>query len=138
LGLEINFLDETRRWYTCDDNWSLFLYETGYVGLVLIGALLFSAAIYALRTRWIFRGTEGAVSGVFFVCLAGFYFLMLSVAAYSWGQQGYMSWILISLAVSHRRVLLQDRARKVEEKRRQRELDARQQHALPELVHAGA
>jgi hypothetical protein len=138
LGLEINFLDETRRWYTCDDNWSLFLYETGYVGLVLIGVLLFSAAIYALRTRWIFRGREGAMSGVFFVCLAGFYFLMLSVAAYSWGQQGYMSWILISLAVSHRRVLLQDRARKVEEKRRQRELDARQQHALPELVHAGA
>ncbi len=110
LGLEITFLDQTRRWYTCDNNWALFLYETGYVGLVLIGALLFSAALFALRTRWIFREQEGAMSGVFFVCLVGFYFLMLSVAAYSWGQQGYMSWILISLAVSHRRILLRERA----------------------------
>jgi hypothetical protein len=136
LGLEINFLDETRRWYTCDDNWSLFLYETGYVGLLLIGTLLFSAAIYALRTSWMFRGKTGVMSGVFFVCLAGFYFLMLSVAAYSWGQQGYMSWILISLAVSHRRVLLRERALEEHQKRSQKELNASEQHAVLALVHA--
>jgi hypothetical protein len=45
------------------------------------------------------------LSGVFLVSLAGFNFLMLSVAAYSWGQQGYMAWILISLSVSYRRVI---------------------------------
>ena len=137
LGLQITFLDQTRLWYTCDDNWSLFLYETGYVGLILIGALLFSAALYALRTRWMFRGGEGAMSGVFFVCLAGFYFLMLSVAAYSWGQQGYMSWILISLAVSHRRMLLRERALEANRKRSQRELHASEHRGVPELVHVG-
>jgi hypothetical protein len=84
-----------------------------------------------------FPGEKGAMSGVFFVCLAGFYFLMLSVAAYSWGQQGYMSWILISLAVSHRRMLLQQRALDREEKRNPRESDALQ-HVAPELVHARA
>jgi hypothetical protein len=135
LGLEITFLDQTRRWYTCDDNWGLFLYETGYVGLLLIGALLFSAALFALRTRWMFRGKDGAMSGVFFVCLVGFYFLMLSVAAYSWGQQGYMSWILISLAVSHRRILLRERALE-KEKRNPGEADVWQK-PVPELVHAG-
>ncbi len=135
LGLEITFLDQTRLWYTCDDNWSLFLYETGYVGLLLIGALLFSAALFALRTRWMFRGRDGAMSGVFFVCLAGFYFLMLSVAAYSWGQQGYMSWILISLAVSHRRMLLRKRVLEGDQKQSQRELHGSEQRAVRESVH---
>jgi hypothetical protein len=137
LGLEMTFLDQTRRWYTCDDNWSLFLYETGYVGQFLIGALLFSVAWFALRTHWIFRSKGGAMSGVFFVCLVGFYFLMLSVAAYSWGQQGYMSWILISLAVSHRRLLLRERALEQDRKRSQRESYASERGAVPELVHMG-
>lgn len=135
MGLEITFLDQTHRWYTCDDNWSLFLYETGYVGLLLIGLLLFAAAFYALRTWRMFRGNAGAMSGVFFVCLAGFYFLMLSVAAYSWGQQGYMSWILISLAVSHRRVLLRERAVEEEQRRSERELDLARERKIPELVY---
>jgi predicted permease len=136
LGLEITFLNKTQRWYTCDDNWSLFLYETGYVGLLLIGALLFSAALYALRTRWMFRDKQGAMSGIFFVCLVCFYFLMISVAAYSWGQQGYMAWILISLAVSHRRILLRERALEQDQRRSQRELNTSRQHTVPELVHA--
>jgi hypothetical protein len=29
LGLEISFLGSTHRWYTCDNNWAAFLYETG-------------------------------------------------------------------------------------------------------------
>jgi hypothetical protein len=100
-GLEIAFLGRTRRWFTCDSNWAAFLYETGYVGLGIIGALLFGA----LRIAWLgFRALpepENALSGVFLICLLAFDFLLVSVAAYSWGQQGYLAWILISLAVSH-------------------------------------
>jgi hypothetical protein len=84
-----------------------------------------------------FRSSDGAMSGVFFVCLAGFYFLMLSVAAYSWGQQGYMSWILISLAVSHRRLLLRERVVEEDRKRSQRVLYASERAPAPELVPMG-
>jgi hypothetical protein len=105
LGLKIYFLGESRRWYTCDDNWDLFLYETGYVGLVLIAMLLFKPLLIALRSYRTLTRPENELSGVLFISLIGFYFLMLSVASYCWGQQGYMSWILIALVVSHPRVM---------------------------------
>jgi hypothetical protein len=103
-GLEITFLNVTQRWYTCDDNWALFLYETGYVGTVLISLLLFAPLYFAIRTYWRLPCPDNGLDGVLFVSLSGFYFLLLSVAGYSWGQQGYMGWILISLIVSHSRV----------------------------------
>ena len=108
LGLDINFLNTVQRWYTCDNNWALFLYETGYVGLFLIAALLFAALWIAFRTYWQLPPPESYFSGVIFISLSGFFFLLLSVAGYSWGQQGYMAWILISIAVSYSRIVLQD------------------------------
>jgi O-antigen ligase len=105
LGLKIYFLGESRIWYTCDDNWDLFLYETGYVGLVLIAMLLLKPLLIALRSYRTLTRPENELSGVLFISLIGFYFLMLSVASYCWGQQGYMSWILIALVVSHPRVM---------------------------------
>jgi hypothetical protein len=106
LGLEISFLGSTRRWYTCDNNWALFLYETGYGGLIFVGALLFAPLLIAFKSYLRLPQPEHHFSGVLFISLAGFYFLLLSVAGYNWGQQGYMAWILISLAVSHPRVVL--------------------------------
>lgn len=100
LGLEVNFLGERRRWYTCDDNWAAFLYETGYVGVILIGALLLWPLFLAYRNYWKLPVPESTLSGVFFICIAGFYFSMLSVASYSWGQQGYVNWILISMSIN--------------------------------------
>jgi hypothetical protein len=115
LGLDINFLGEIQRWYTCDDNWAAFLYETGYVGLILIGILLFKPLFIALRSYWTLPRPDNQLSGVLFISLVGFYFLMLSVAGYSWGQQGYMNWILISLVVSHPRVIRQEAERQMAE-----------------------
>jgi hypothetical protein len=117
LGLEVNFLGETKRWYTCDNNWAAFLYETGYVGLILIGMLLFCPLILAFRSYWKLPKPESTLSGVLFICIAGFYFLMVSVAAYSWGQQGYMNWILISMSISLP-AIAQKRRRSVSESRR--------------------
>src|SRR5579859_4912697 len=51
LGLDITFLNVTQRWYTCDDNWAAFLYETGYVGLIIITSLLLSPLWIAFRSR---------------------------------------------------------------------------------------
>jgi hypothetical protein len=107
LGLDINFLNSVQRWFTCDNNWAAFLYETGYVGLFLIGALLLWPLVMAFQSYLRLPQPDNLFSGVLFISLAGFYFLLLSVAGYSWGQQGYMAWILISLSVSHPRVVLQ-------------------------------
>jgi hypothetical protein len=105
LGLEISFLGSVRRWYTCDNNWALFLYETGYGGLFFVSILLFAPLLIAFKSYLRLPQPENYLSGVLFVSLAAFYFLLLSVAGYNWGQQGYMAWILISLSVSHPRVM---------------------------------
>jgi hypothetical protein len=47
---------------------------------------------------------DNELSGVIFISLTGFYFLLLSVAGYSWGQQGYMAWVMISMGVSQSRI----------------------------------
>jgi len=104
LGLEVDFLGQKKRWYTCDNNWAAFLYETGYVGFFLIFLLLCWPLFLALRNYRKLGPPEGMLSGVLFITMAGFYFLMISVAAYSWGQQGYMNWILISISVSLPRI----------------------------------
>jgi hypothetical protein len=104
LGLEIDFMGHVSRWFTCDNNWAAFLYETGYVGLFLIAALLFKILWIAFQSYRRLPEPENLLDGVLLICLGGFYFLLLSVAGYSWGQQGYMAWILISMVVSHSRV----------------------------------
>jgi hypothetical protein len=105
IGLDIDFMGEVHRWRTCDDNWALFLYETGYGGVIIMCALLGKAMFLPLRDYFRLRKPERYLSGALFISLLGFNFLMLSVAAYAWGQQGYMNWILISLAVSVPRVI---------------------------------
>lgn len=108
FGLEINFQDVVQRWYTCDNNWALFLYETGYGGLVTISLLLLAPLLMTLRNYGRLPHAEKHLSGVFFISLAAFYFMLMSVAGYSWGQQGFMAWILISLSVIYPRLVLRD------------------------------
>jgi hypothetical protein len=108
-GLDIEFLGQVKRWYTCDDNWAVFLYETGYGGLLIIGALLFRPLLITLRSYQRLPRPEKYFSGVLFIVLGGFYFMLLSVAGYSWGQQGFMAWILISISVAYPRIVMRDR-----------------------------
>jgi hypothetical protein len=107
LGLDITFLNVTQRWYTCDDGWGLFIYELGYGGLVVTCCLLFAPLWIAFRNLRRMPRPENRLSGVLLISLLGFYFLLLSVAGYSWGQQGYLNWILISLVVCHSRLAYQ-------------------------------
>ncbi len=67
------------------------------------------------RTYWQLPPPESYFSAVIFISLSGFYFLLLSVAGYSWGQQGYMAWILISISVSYSRIALQGDAEQAED-----------------------
>lgn len=109
LGLDITFLGERSRWHTCDNNWALFLYETGYGGLLIVGILLFKPLLMTIGNYRRLPRPEKFFSGVLFIVLAAFYFLLLSVAGYSWGQQGFMAWILISLSMAYPRIVLRDR-----------------------------
>jgi hypothetical protein len=108
-GLEITFLGETRKWYTCDNNWALFLYETGYGGLIIAALLLSYPLITTLRYYRRLPRPQKYLSAVFFICLSEFYFLLLSVAGYNWGQPGFIAWIIISLSIVYPRIVLQDR-----------------------------
>lgn len=105
LGLDITFLGETKRWYTCDNNWDSFLYETGYVGLWIMGALLFRPLWIAFRSHRLLPRPDNHLAAVLLTSLLGFDFLLMSVAGYSWGQQGCLAWILIALVVSSSRHL---------------------------------
>jgi hypothetical protein len=109
IGLDIHFLDITQRWHSCDDNWALFLYETGYIGLGIVTILLFKPLLMTLRAYRRMPRPEKHFIGVIFISLAGFYFSLLSVAGYNWGQQGFMAWILISLSVVYPSIVIRDR-----------------------------
>src|SRR6185437_9998868 len=109
LGLEMNFLNGWHRWHTCDNNWALFLYETGYVGLLGTAMLLFKPLLMMIRSYWKIRGPERHWLGVLFISVGGFYFSLLSVAGYDWGQQGFMLWIVIGLSVVYPRLLEKSR-----------------------------
>jgi hypothetical protein len=107
LGLDITFLNVTQRWYTCDDNWSLFIYELGYGGLLITACLLFTPLWIGFQSFRVLPRPENRLSGVLLISLVAFDFLLLSVAGYSWGQQGYLNWIIISLVICHSRLAFQ-------------------------------
>lgn len=101
LGLDIKFLNCVQRWYTCDNNWAAFLYETGYGGVIIVAAILGYPLWMTLRSYRALPRPENYLNGVIFINLATFYFLLFSVAGYGWGQQGFIAWILISLSIAY-------------------------------------
>jgi O-antigen ligase len=103
LGLDIEHRGEIHHWITCDNHWILFLYETGYVGFALIVTLLFRALYLVLKDYLRLPRAARTFSGVLFITIAAYYFLLLSVAGYNWGQQGFMAWILIAVALAYPR-----------------------------------
>ena len=107
-GLDIDFLGGVRRWYTCDDNWALFIYETGYIGFVIVIMLLAVPLLVALRSYIRLPRPQKYLSAVLFIALLGFSFELLSVAAYAWGQQAFMAWILMGLAISYPNLVARD------------------------------
>jgi hypothetical protein len=92
---------ETHRWYTCDSTWILFAYESGYVGLIILGSLLLRPAAMAYRS---FRGLskpDRHFSLIVLSSLVSFYVVMISVSIYGWGQNGYMLWTVISVSIAY-------------------------------------
>jgi O-antigen ligase len=85
---------------SCDNAWVEFLIETGFIGLSIMVMLLLWPAWVAWKGFWKGGPIDRHLSYVLFVNLVIFYFQMYSVGMYSWGQNGYMLWIVIALVLS--------------------------------------
>lgn len=92
---------DTHRWFTCDSTWILFAYETGYVGLLILASLLIRPALLAWGNLRRLAKPDRALSLVFLSSLISFYVVMISVAIYGWGQNGYMLWTVIGISISY-------------------------------------
>lgn len=92
---------------SCDSTWIQLLVEDGYIGLVIMAMLLLTPAFLTFRDYRRFEKSEAPLSGVLLVNLVAFYFMMISVAMYSWAQMGYLLWILIGLSLSYGRLVRQ-------------------------------
>ncbi len=89
---------------SCDSAWLAAMLETGYVGLLLFAGMLLIPLLRAFYDYCKLPRPNRYLSLVFFTNFLMYYFLMASVAMYSWGQNGYMLWIIIAATVVCRAV----------------------------------
>ncbi|MBV8551254.1 MAG: O-antigen ligase family protein [Acidobacteriaceae bacterium] len=104
VHLEGMLLGKHHVFLSCDNAWVEFLIETGFIGLVIVILLLAQPMWTALRGSR--RGPPAAreLNFLLFVNFVMFYFQMYSVGMYSWGQNGYLLWILIAVTMAHARL----------------------------------
>jgi hypothetical protein len=89
---------------SCDNAWVELLVETGFVGLAVIVTLLMMPLFASLRQCWTLPKEARSLSILLFINFVMCYFQMYSVGMYSWGQNGYMLWILIALTFAHQKL----------------------------------
>jgi O-Antigen ligase len=98
LGLQATFRGRIHQFLSCDSAWIESMVETGYVGLLIIAALLLRAAQFTFMNFVKMARSDRDVFLVLFVDMVMFYLMMASVSLYSWGQTGHMLWILIAIS----------------------------------------
>jgi hypothetical protein len=106
LHLEGPFMGkEDHKFESCDSAWIETMIETGYVGLGILMVLMCSALIKTFRGILILPKPDCYLQWIFMVALIQYFFLMFSVAIYGWGQNGYMLWMMIAMALSYPQVV---------------------------------
>jgi hypothetical protein len=99
LGWQGQFQGSTVAFESCDSSVAALLAETGYIGCFLVVFLLGKAALVTfLECRKLPSPSNGLLLA-FFVNLCTFCFLMTNVAIFGWGQQNYLLWIVIAMAM---------------------------------------
>jgi O-Antigen ligase len=113
LGITTEFLTNgemhTVKVESCDSAIVELMMDSGYVGLLLMGALLLKASLIALWGYFKTSKSANLFCLLFFVNIAAYCFLMTNVELFGWGQQSYMLWIVIALAVVYPRIVQSSR-----------------------------
>lgn len=89
---------------TCDSAIAEILMETGVVGLILVVGILLLPTVNSLRSYLSLPDSQRSYYLVLFANLGAFCFLMTNVELFGWGQQSYMLWVILALAMIHPRL----------------------------------
>jgi hypothetical protein len=109
LGITTEFLTNgemhTVKVESCDSAIVELMMDTGYVGLFLMAVLLLKASLIAFGQYFKISSPANVLSLLFLVNIAAYCFLMTNVELFGWGQQSYMLWIIIALAMVYPHVV---------------------------------
>jgi hypothetical protein len=84
---------------SCDSSVAALMIETGYGGLFITAVLLLAPVLLSLRC-WLNSDRSDGMLPLLLLCnMCSYYFLMTNVAIYGWGQQSYMLWMIMAMAV---------------------------------------
>ncbi len=84
---------------SCDSAVVLLLIETGYLGFAIAMLPLLTVWRTALLGCVRSTGLDRLIPLTFFCMLCAYFFLMTNVQNYGWGQQSYMLWIVMAMAM---------------------------------------
>jgi hypothetical protein len=101
LGLEeeVPTTGHIEKFESCDSAIVEIMVDTGYVGLLLVAALLTTAAWFSLRGFSRLPKPANLLCLLFLINIVAYGFMMLSVMNFGWGQQTYMLWIILALSM---------------------------------------
>src|SRR5712664_2431141 len=99
LGWEGDFQGQSVKYESCDSSVAALMAETGYVGFAIVAVLLLKVAFVTFRGFRRMPSPANSLCLVLFVNICAFCFMMTNVAILGWGQQNYLLWILIAIAV---------------------------------------
>ena len=110
LGWKGEFQGAVVPFESCDSSVAALMIETGYIGLFIVVLVLARAALSAYRHYRQMEGPGKMLCLVVLVNIASFSFLMTNVAIFGWGQQSYLIWILLAVAMTYPRLAESARA----------------------------
>ncbi|MBZ5658905.1 MAG: O-antigen ligase family protein [Acidobacteriia bacterium] len=99
LGWKGLFQGQIVPFESCDSSIAQLMIETGYVGFLLAISVFLIAGYKAFRYSLKIPKPANLPCVVLFVNICAFVFLMTNVAILGWGQQSYMAWIVIAMAM---------------------------------------
>jgi hypothetical protein len=114
LGLEGDFQGQTVKYESCDSAVVELMVDTGYVGLLLVVALLLKAAWTLISGFMHLPKPANLLPLIFLINLVAYGFMMTNVMIFGWGQQSYMLWIILAMSMAYPRFVRAQRACKNE------------------------
>jgi len=93
---------------SCDSSIAQLMIETGYVGLLIVILMLFKVGVITLRNCFRLPKPANQLCVVLFANICAFCFMMTNVAIFGWGQQTYMFWLIVAIAMIYPRLIREE------------------------------